>query len=158
MLLRSTRSSSISAIPHPGNGGDGVVGLAVGLGKDEAALVGIAAPCGQDLVGQLHQALVIRAGQADDSSWASGRCRPPHPQSRGRPSSSRWAPWPWRTRSGRPGSGRGSGCCRPRWAGRRCCPRSSGGTGATKSSSLRKVARSIFMGVCWLLKTMQCSL
>ena len=55
----------ISAIPHPGNGGDGVVGFAVRLGKDEACLVGIAAPCGQDLVGQLHQTLVIRTGQAD---------------------------------------------------------------------------------------------
>ena len=53
------------AVPHPGDGGDGVVGLAVGLGKDKAALVGVAAPCGQDLVRQVHKALVVRTGQAD---------------------------------------------------------------------------------------------
>ena len=39
--------------------------LAVGLGVDKAALVGVAPPCGQDLVGQLHEALVIGAGQPD---------------------------------------------------------------------------------------------
>ena len=32
------------AIPHPGDGGDGVVRLAVGLGVDKAALVGVAPP------------------------------------------------------------------------------------------------------------------
>ena len=55
----------VFAIPHAGNGGNGVVGLAVGLCKEEAALVGVAAPGGQDLVGQLHQTLIILAGQAD---------------------------------------------------------------------------------------------
>ena len=34
----------ILAVPHPGNGGDGVVGFAIGLGKDKAAFIGVAAP------------------------------------------------------------------------------------------------------------------
>ena len=55
----------ILAVPHPGYGGDGVVRLAVGLGKDKAALVGVAAPGSQQLIGQLHKARVILTGQAD---------------------------------------------------------------------------------------------
>ena len=55
----------ILAVPHPGNGGNGVVRLAVGLGKDKATLIGVAAPCGQQLIGQLHKARVILTGQAD---------------------------------------------------------------------------------------------
>ena len=55
----------ILAVPHPGDGGTGVVGLAVGLGKDKAALVGVAAPCSQQLIGQLHKACIVGTGQAD---------------------------------------------------------------------------------------------
>ena len=53
------------AVPHPGNGGNGVVRLALGLGVHKAALIGVSPPGSQDLVGQLHQTLVIGAGQAD---------------------------------------------------------------------------------------------
>ena len=49
-----------------GNGRDGVVRLAVRLGKDEGALVRVAAPCAQDTVGQLHKAVAVRAGQAQN--------------------------------------------------------------------------------------------
>ena len=55
----------ILAVPHPGNGGDGVVGLVVGLGKDKAAFIGVAAPSSQQLIGQLHKACVICTGQTD---------------------------------------------------------------------------------------------
>ena len=55
----------ILAVPHPGDGRDGVVGLAIGLGKDKAALVGVAAPSSQQLIGQFHKACVIRTGQTD---------------------------------------------------------------------------------------------
>ena len=55
----------ILAVPHPGDGRDGVVGLAIGLGEDKAALVGVAAPSSQQLIGQLHKACVIRTGQTD---------------------------------------------------------------------------------------------
>ena len=54
-----------SAVPHPGDGGDGVVRLTVGLSVDEAGFVGVVAPCGQDLVGQVHQTAIVLAGQAD---------------------------------------------------------------------------------------------
>ena len=55
----------IFAVPHPGNRRDGVVGLAIRLGKDKAALVGVAAPSGQKLIGQLYKACIIRTGQTD---------------------------------------------------------------------------------------------
>ena len=55
----------VLAVPHPGDGGDGVVGLAVGLGKDKAALVRVAAPGGQNFVGQVDQFLVVFARQPD---------------------------------------------------------------------------------------------
>ena len=51
--------------PLPGNGGNGIVGLPLGLGKDEALRVRIAPPCCQNLACQLHQAAVILAAQAD---------------------------------------------------------------------------------------------
>ena len=47
-----------------GNGGDGVVGLAVGLGQDQGLLVGVAAPGGEDVVGQVDEPLGISTGQA----------------------------------------------------------------------------------------------
>ena len=50
-------------VPHPGDGGDGVVGDAVGLGQDHRRLVGVAPPGDQDPVGQFHQPL--RLGRAD---------------------------------------------------------------------------------------------
>ncbi len=40
-------------------------GFAVGLGVDKAALVGVAPPCGQNLIGQLHKAFVVGTGEAD---------------------------------------------------------------------------------------------
>ena len=49
-----------------GNGCDGVVRLAVRLGKDEGTFVRVAAPCAQDTVGQLHKAIAVRAGQAQN--------------------------------------------------------------------------------------------
>ena len=55
----------ILAVPHPGDGGNGVVGLAVSLGKDKAALVSVAAPCSQQLIGKLHKACVVCTGQTD---------------------------------------------------------------------------------------------
>ena len=34
--------------------------------KNEGALVRVAAPCAQDTVGQLHKAIAVRAGQAQN--------------------------------------------------------------------------------------------
>ena len=55
----------ILAVPHPGDGGNGVVGLTIRLGKDKAAFIGVAAPGSQQLIGQLYKACVICTGQTD---------------------------------------------------------------------------------------------
>ena len=57
----------IFPLPHPGDRGDGVVGLAVRLSEDESVLVRIAPPGGEDLVRQLHQPAVIFAPQTEDA-------------------------------------------------------------------------------------------
>ena len=53
------------SLPHTGDGGDGVVHLAVRLRENEGRLVRIAPPRGEDAVRQLHQALVVGAAQTD---------------------------------------------------------------------------------------------
>ena len=51
-------------VPHPGDGGDGVVGFAVRLGENDGALVGVAPPGGEDLVRQVDEPVGIFAGNA----------------------------------------------------------------------------------------------
>ena len=53
--------------PAAGNGGDGVVGLAVGECENGAAFVGIVPPGVQDFLGQLRKALGVLSVQADDA-------------------------------------------------------------------------------------------
>ena len=57
----------VVAAAAAGDGGDGAVGHAVGLGEDKGRLVGIAAPSGKDLIGQLHQPVLVGAVQPDDA-------------------------------------------------------------------------------------------
>ena len=38
------------AFPHAGDGRNGVVGLTVGMGENESAGIGVAAPGGEDLI------------------------------------------------------------------------------------------------------------
>ena len=56
----------VLALPLAGDGGDGVVRLAVGLGEDKGVGVRVSPPGGQDLVRQVHQAGIIGAAQPDD--------------------------------------------------------------------------------------------
>ena len=53
--------------PAAGNGGDGVVGFTMGLREDKGILIGIATPCGQYPVRQLHQLILVRAVQPDNA-------------------------------------------------------------------------------------------
>ena len=48
--------------PSPGNGGDGVMGFSLCLGKDESGLVRIPPPSGKDFVRQLNKAAGILGG------------------------------------------------------------------------------------------------
>ena len=62
--------------PPAGDGGDGVVGLAVGLSQNHGALVGIAPPGGEDTVGQVHQPVRLGRGEADDRHGPLDDARP----------------------------------------------------------------------------------
>ena len=53
------------SVPHPGDGGDGVVGLTVGLREHKGRLVRIAPPCGEDAVCQFYQTLIVPAAEPD---------------------------------------------------------------------------------------------
>ena len=56
----------VLAVSLAGDGGDGVVGITVGLGKDKGVGVRVSPPGGKNLVRQVHQALIVGAAQPDD--------------------------------------------------------------------------------------------
>ena len=58
-----------------GNGRDGVVGLAVGLGKNEGGNVGVRSPRGKDLLAELGKTGLVGTGETDDGKGPAYNAR-----------------------------------------------------------------------------------